>query len=319
MRQLAAWGRLARALVASAALLPAQLAGTANEVSLDPSDLGLPEARAAELRIAMEAADWNRAESLLFDSVASDQTNADLQRALGIAHYQAGRHFLAASALKRADSIEPLTGDTRYLLASAFIRVERRHWARAELEMLIAAGAHNDNYRYALARIYYDQQRFGAGVAELSQAIQQSPEFAEAHDLLGQCLEGLARFDEAAAAFRRAIALNAGKNARSAWPHFHLGSLQHDLGDIDAAEASLQEAVAANPKIAPAYRELGIVLRKAKKLAEAAEVLQAAAKLAPADATIQYSLAGVYREMEKADAAAAALQRFRTIKSRREH
>ncbi len=280
------------------------------QVGLDPRDLGLDTATASALSEAIESASWAAAESILLEASNTRAANADLQRALGIAHFQAGRPFSTAAALKRSDSLSPLDADARFLLATAFLRLERQHWARAELERLVAGDGSREQYRLALARVHYDQQRFHHGVEVLSHAIKASEASAEAHDLLGQCLEGLGQHKEAARAYRKAIAVG---GTPSPWPHFHLGSLLHDAGNLGPAEESLRTATTIDPDNAPAHKELGLVLRKAGKLQASAKALEIASRLSPADPTIPYALAGLYRLQGLSERSATSMRRFREL------
>ena len=304
-----------RALLAITVSVSSLCGTAATDVNLDPDRLDITQSDAAALESAMATGDWALAESTLYGASAANPRSSELHRALGIAHYQAGRVFLAAMELKRSDAIAALDSPTRFLLASAYIKLGRSHWARAELERLIKAHPREARYRYTRARIHYDQQRFQSGLEDIREAIRSHPESAEAHDLLGQCLEGLGDFDGAVAAYERAIALQGETGSPSPWPGYHLGSLRHDLGDLEGAEAALRSAVAADPEHALAYAELGLVLRKANQLAEAADALEAAARISPADATIQYALAGIYRELGQTERARASVERFRQIRN----
>lgn len=303
---------LAGALLLAVAAAPSPASDS--ELALNPFGLGLEDGQAAALEAAIDAGGWRTAEAMLFRSAMSEPENPAIQRALGIAHYQAGRPYPAAAALKRADAMSPLDAETRYLLASAFLRLERRHWARAELEHLVQAHPHLERYRVALARVHYEDQRFEAGIEMLGAAPAENGRSAEAYDLAGQCLEGLGRSEEAVEAYRKAILVGTGQPAESPWPHFHLGSLLHDLGQLEPAEASLRSATRIDPGNAPALHELGLVLRKTGKLKASAEALEAASRLSPADATIVYSLASVYRQLGLRERSAALMDRFRGLR-----
>ena len=309
----ARWLVAALALIAVALDLAPQLLGNENEVSLRSEELGLGSATTEHLRGAIAKGEWLAAEDILFKEANGNPQSAILLRALGIAHYQAGRYFSAASALKRSNALVPLEPEARFLLASSFIRIDRRHWARAELERLVAEEGDVGSYRLALAQVHYDQGQFGAAVRQLDQILDRTPEWAAAHDLRGLCLEGLGDNGSAIAAFERAVSLNREAAAESAWPHYHLGSLLHDLGDLDAAETALARALIADPAHAHAQRELGIVHLKANKLRLAAEALEGAAQLLPLDASVQYSLVSVYRRLGREGDAAAAMDRFREL------
>ena len=284
-----------------------------SELSLDPAALQLPQRDAAELRQAIVSNSWGIAERILFEAATEKPADALIQRALGIAHYQAGHYLPAASALMRADASAPLEPQARFLLASSFIKLERRHWARAELETLITN--HNDTgqYRHTLARVYYDQQRFQDAATLLREVIQKDPGSADSYDLLGQCLEALGEFEGAEAAFRRAISLNKGQARDDPWPHFHLGSLLHDLGDIEGATGALRNAVKADDRNVPAHLELGVALKKLNKLNAAVTVLEKTVWLAPADARIYFTLGDVYRRLGWSERAHAAMMRFREL------
>lgn len=301
------------ALAVAAAHLTPRLIGSENEVSLYAEELGLPPATTETLRIAIAAGEWRAAEAVLFEAASSNPESTSLLRALGIAHYQAGRYFSAGSALKRSDALAPLDPEARFLLAGSFIRVERRHWARAELERLVATHGESGRYRLALARVYYDQGQFAAALSQLDRILQGSPAGVEVHDLRGQSLEGLGRNEAAVAAYRQAISLSREAVSASAWPHYHLGSLLHDLGDVEAAAAALEAAVASDRTHAPAQRELGVVYLKANKLRLAAEALESAAELSPRDPAVQYSLVSVYRRLDREGLAEAAMERFREL------
>ncbi|MDE0110178.1 MAG: tetratricopeptide repeat protein [Bryobacterales bacterium] len=301
------------ALVSAAAHFSPRLCGSENEVSLHAEELGLARATTETLQTAIAAADWRAAESILFEAAGSNPASASLLRALGIAHYQAGRYFSASSALKRSDALDPLDPEARFLLAGSFIRIERRHWARAELEKLAATHGESGRYRLALARVHYDQGQFAAALSQLIRIRDGSLTSAEAHDLRGQSLEGLGRNEAAIAAYKEAISLNREAVPASAWPHYHLGSLLHDLGGLEAAEAALAAAVTLDQTHAPAQRELGVVYLKANKLRLAAEALESAAKLSPLDPAVQYSLVSVYRRLDREGLAKAAMERFREL------
>ena len=282
-------------------------------MSLRTEELGLQPATTERLRAAIAAEQWPAVEGILIKAASNSPQPATLLRALGIAHYQAGRYFSAASALKRSDALAPLEPEARFLLAGSFIRLERRHWARAELDRLVAQHGDSGRYRLALAQVHYDQGKFSAALSQLDQILESTPELASAHDLRGQSLEGLGRPRAAMTAFERAISVNRKAAAVSAWPHYHLGSLLHDLGDLEAAEAALAAAVTLDRSHAPAQRELGIVYLKANKLRLAAEALESAAELSPLDPTVQYSLVSVYRRLDRERLAKAAMERFREL------
>src|SRR5205807_1379494 len=93
------------------------------------------------------------------------------------------------------------------------------------------------------------------------------PGFALGYNNLGNALYGLKRFDEAIAAYRRAIALESGY--ADAWSN--LGTALHHSGQYDEAAAALRRAVALAPGHANAHSGLGILLLMRGDFAEGLE------------------------------------------------
>lgn len=309
-------GRVALRRAAAALLFPA-VAVLAQTLNLSVGGLDIAADARREIAAAAAAGDWRTAEAALYRSTQEKPEDAGLLRALAVAHFQAGRWFAAARAFKRADRIEPLRASDRFALAAAFSRFERRHWARAELERLVAEHPADKDYRFALSEIFYFYQWFGQAAEQLDEVIRIAPAFAPAHDRLGQCFEGMGEHEKAAAAYRRALALDKASGRKSPWPAFHLGALLHDQGRLAEAEAALEQAAATDARQSAVHYDLGVVRRKLGKWAAAAAALERAAALEPEKAEALPALAQVYRRMGRQDAARRTLERFRSLQARR--
>ena len=237
--------------------------------------------------------------------------------ALGAVLFHNERYLQSAIAYNQAERIAPLGELSRFTLATAYIAMDRRHWARPELEKLAAMNPRNAVYPYWLAGVDYFYQWFDDAIAKLRTSIELDPDFAPAYDRLGQCLEGAGNPDEALAAYEKAIMLNKTQGNGSPWAAWHLGSLLHDLGRLSDAEDALREALQ-NARDSPrVYYDLGVVLRKQGKLKEAREVLLRAAELDPADPKPHYALAEVYRRSGDKRKALAELEEFQGLSGRR--
>ena len=77
----------------------------------------------------------------------------------------------------------------------------------------------------------------------------------EAHNNLGVTLKELGRLDEALASYNQAIALK----PDYAEPHNNLGVALTDLGRLDEALASYNQAIALKPDYAEAHRHLASI------------------------------------------------------------
>ena len=124
------------------------------------------------------------------------------------------------------------------------------------------------------------------------------------HSNLGALLRALGKHAEAAAAYRRAIALDP---AFAAAP-YNLGNLLADAGQFEAAAEAYSAALTARPNYAQACNALGTMQQRRGKLAEAAETFAAAARLAPDWVEPQTNLGVALLGLERYDEARQALQ-----------
>ena len=229
-------------------------------------------------------------------------------------HFENGRFLESAIAYKKADLVTPLDNRSRFTLVTAFIALERGHWARPELEKLIAADPVNPVYPYWLAGVYYSHNWFDEAVVELNKSLALDPDYAAAYDRLGLCLEGLGKDAEALQQYEKAIRLSEGSGESIHWPAYHLGSLLHDLGSLNKAEKALRRALRTAPAMAEAHYELGVVFQKQGKNHDAVKHLRRAAELNPTDPQPHYALAQVYRRMGDKEKAMEEIRRFRELK-----
>ncbi len=80
----------------------------------------------------------------------------------------------------------------------------------------------------------------------------------------------LKRYDEAEAAYRKAIELN----PSDATAYYNLGILLKNLKRYDEAEAAYRKAIELNPSYATAYSNLAILLRVTERAKEALSLLE---------------------------------------------
>ncbi|CEG11502.1 hypothetical protein MSIBF_A1490001 [groundwater metagenome] len=96
---------------------------------------------------------------------------------------------------------------------------------------------------YKLGRIYYYTKRFEEAEKEFREAIRLNPNYADAHNNLGNLLIILNRYEEAEKEFREAIRLN----PNYADAHNNLGNLLKNLKRFEEAEKEFREAIRINP------------------------------------------------------------------------
>jgi tetratricopeptide (TPR) repeat protein len=181
------------------------------------------------------------------------------------------------------------------------------------------------------------RQKFSEAVAILEKARERINNSAQLELALGVACYGLRRFDEAADAFLRTIAIAPELDRpylflgrflgqvpgrlpelteqfvryESANPASATGYLLHAKAlnarsiEPETARQLLEKAISINDRDASAHFELGAVFDRTQRYQDAAREFERAAEIDPADAATHYRLARVYDRLGKTDAARA--------------
>jgi tetratricopeptide (TPR) repeat protein len=145
--------------------------------------------------------------------------------------------------------------------------------------------AHNN-----LGLIRLDQGRIEEARAEIAEALQLSPRYADAHGNLGVILTAQGRLDEAIAHYNELLRLK----PDSADAHFNLGVVLVRQRRLDDAVVQFTEAVRLNRGDADAHERLAEALTQRGQLAEALAHYGAARRLKPNNAGVLTSLARIW-------------------------
>lgn len=203
---------------------------------------------------------WNRAlderrfgEAIqrLGEALAEEGESARLRYMLGCALQDAGRADEAKAAYRRSIELQPLHAKALNNLGGLLeLSGDAAGAARCYDDALRAdpslaiAYANRGNLRKA------DDPALAE--ADLRRALALSPDVADWHASLGDCLALAWRLDEALAEHQAAVAL-APQNARA---HFCLGNTLLHLGELETAEAALRRALELDPAFDEAHSRL---------------------------------------------------------------
>ena len=166
---------------------------------------------------------------------------------------------------------------------------------------------------YLRAKIYSGDRDAAKAAAELQQAVELRPDFAEAWSDLGDARKNLADFDGALSAFRRAVALSPDDPVAQ----YRLGSQLLDAGTPHEAVEHLDAAVRLDPKNQSALNALQRALRQDGQTERAEAVKkQLAELLRERDDADQRQVAALETnnrgaELEKAGDLRGALEKYR--------
>jgi tetratricopeptide (TPR) repeat protein len=173
------------------------------------------------------------------------------------------------------------------------------------LDLIRRAIALNPNYAEAhnnLGNVLKDKGQLDDAIMAWHQAIALNPNLPDAHGNLGAALKDKGHLDEAIAAYRRAIALN----PKYAEAHTNLGSALRDKGQLDDAIAAHRQAIALNPRFAAAHNNLGVALRDKGQLDDAIAAYREAIALNPNSSDAYSNLGNVLKDQRRLDDAIAA-------------
>ena len=278
--------------------------------------LQLEPSRSAELESALNRRDYKCAETILLEETQRDPKSAraaKLYTLVGHIFFLDGQYLNSAIAWKKAEAIAPLDDQTGFSLAMAYLQLNRRDWARDELQKLSGGNPQNALYLYWLAKLDYDARAYTAAISKLRRVIELDPNMMRAYNNLGLCFDALGQFDEAIQNFTRAIELNRSEERPSPWPPLNLAVSLISRNRLDEAVARLNEALTYNPKFPQAHYELGLVLEKEGKFKEAIAPLQHAIEFDPLYPEPHYTLGRIYQRLGKREEAQQEIEKFKKL------
>jgi tetratricopeptide (TPR) repeat protein len=291
----------------------------------------------------LQAGEHARAVELLQPAVELAADLPGVQRALGVAAFNAHQYAVAVAPLAAAFAREPQDGELRRLLALA--RLETGAYAAAA-ELLAGDPQRASDpalqYAYAMALVRGGQAARAQDV--FAELLRDHAEWPELHVLLGQAHAAESNYDAAITALQHALTLS----PTVAEAHLTLGSIYLRQGKLPEAEAELRaELVGHTDDVQTRYQLANVlalenegdeavmllttVLERAPTFADgryllgkvllargdaqaAAATLEAAAQLAPEDANVRYQLGQAYQKLGQTELADKAFAAYRELK-----
>jgi tetratricopeptide (TPR) repeat protein len=254
-------------------------------------------------RLAMEAGNLPRAESACREVLGREPENAAALHMLGRIAMSSGRGPEALDLLRRAVAAAPA-------LAAAHADLGRLLVAGGQLEAAIESLRRALSLRPTdadlsdLGYILLAAGRAEESVEVLRQALKLNPTHVLAHCNLGAAERARKNFAEAAAHYAKAAALR----PKMLEAHAFEGLCRAEAGDLAAARAAWERMLRLGPP-APVLRDIGNLLRRLGRAADAVPYLRKATQLDPRDAPTWQALSSALAvDKQFADAEAAARQ-----------
>ena len=185
-------------------------------------------------------------------------TEETLQQAFeeGLQLHQSGRLSDAEKAYRRVLQADPEHSDAVHFLGIVAMQTGNLLPALDLVEQSIDLRPDGAIYRNNLGQILERLDRSDEAAAAYRKAIELDAGYAEAHNNLGRLLQGEDDLANAESCFREAIRLDKGY----ADPHTNLGNLFKDRGDLDEAIIAYRRAIAINPTQSFVYSNLLLTL-----------------------------------------------------------
>ncbi len=279
-------------------------------LSLDSSipglrlNLGLAYFKAGEMKKALQ-----EFSPLLGSAPQSSPDRQRLAILVGMSHYSLGQFAQAAVYLKQAVSRDPQNLELLLALAHSYL------WSKQYQNVL-------DTYRVILqlnpesaeadmlAGEASDELKDTPGaIVQFRAAVKADPKLPDVHFGLGYLLWGQRKYTEAAPELQAEL----DNDPRHAQALTYLGDVEIHLDRSDAAVPLLEKAISIDPKIELAHLDIGIIDATNGHIEDALREMKLAEKIAPDDVNVHWRLGRLYRSMGNRQAAAAELEKARTL------
>ena len=205
-----------------------------------------------------------------------DPANANLHNSLGVCYGVTGEFVSALAQFKEAMALDAEEALAHYNASLVHLLLDERDKARAHL-LEVDNRPHNlFEVRLQLGKLYLEDGQPEKSRIYLEKAAAMQPQSSAVHALIGECYAALDRGDEAVAAYKKSLRLNANDAASLSG----LGWLYHVMGkNTDIAMLFCQHSTAIAPRNGLFHHRLGCLFLKEDRLSEARDEFQKAVAL----------------------------------------
>lgn len=225
----------------------------------------------------------------------SNKGAVDLSRRLeaGLAAHRAGDLAAAISAYGSVLALAPQHAGAQGLLGTAYVQLGRPAEAIPLLEQAARRQRGNPELLANLAQAYMAMARYDDAADAFRKASRVDPR--NPHFQLGRAaaIASSGRFVEAEAGLERLASRL--PNAALVW--FNLGNVRRDLRKPEAAIEAYRKALVLDPQLADAFNNLGSVLHSLLRFAEAETVYRQCLAVAPDHLAARYNLASAVMDV----------------------
>lgn len=240
----------------------------------------------------MDQDHFAEAEDVLRHYLAADEHSGKAHELLAYSLLRQNKPGQALPEYTRAAALEMPTSHMLEQVAQAYILLDdltdADHWSLRAVQL----DPKDPNAWYGLGRVRQTEQRFADAVSCFQHVLELVPRSVKAENNLGLAYEDMDKLDEAAAAYKQAIAWqqNVPESGRSEQPLLNLAVLDLHAGKVAEAEPLLTEAVRISPKDSSIHEQLGHFYLQQNKINEAQREFTTACELDPGSGRLHFLL-----------------------------
>lgn len=248
--------------------------------------------------------DYAGAEPLLHKVVEGDPANYVAWFDLGFAENELGKTNNSIAAYRKSVAARPDVFESNLNLGIQLAKASQpdaEQFLRAATQLTPTSHVEEGQARawISLAHVL-EKTKPDEAIAAYNEAAKLQPKDPEPYLSAGLLFENENKFADAESQYKQALALDPSSDAVTALANLYMRGRR-----FPEAEEYLRKVVAAQPENAAAHIQLGRVLAAEGKDDAAVAELQAGAKYAPADVSVQRDLADLYTTLGKNDQAEA--------------
>jgi len=219
---------------------------------------------------------------------ASEQT-ATL---IGMSHFGLGQFSQAAAALAPLAQAHPENGELGYLLAKSYLWAGQREKSMEMFRRLLEQDPNSAPVHMLLGEALDADDRESEATAEFEAAVAAGPQLPDVHFSLGYLYWKQRVFEKAEKEFRAELK----NNPEHANALAYEGDIMLRDGRGEQALISLKKAEALDPKLHVVHQDLGIFYQNTKRLDQAVTEFQESVNTAPENYDAHYRLARIFKE-----------------------
>lgn len=262
----------------------------------------------------IQARDWKRAGEAVDQALEKSPENLRALYWKSYVLFQTGSYQQSSVYALRYLERNPASGDAHKILGLDYFMQGQSALAETALQRACDLSPADSDVRYYLGRIQFERHNLPAALQSFQSAVVLDPGSIRGFNHLGQTYEGLARFDDARAAYKKAIELDQFQPKHSEWPYFNLGVLSLKEGRALEATRWLREALVRKPSWPEATVQLAAALGSTNQFEEARRLLEVLLAADPKNAPAHYQFARLLVKMHLPDEARRHFLLFADLK-----